>query len=223
MAARLEQLTRISLRPIASPMPLGMVGLSAGTLVMAALNLGWVPDAQAHQVALVLIAFVFPLQATTSIVSIFARDGVAATAMATLSGTWLATGLVMLSAPAGSTSDALGVLLLVSGAAMLIPASGAWLSKLVPSLVFVGAALRFLTAGVYQLSDRDAWASGTGWIGIALGGLALYAAAASMLEGAKKRTVLPLGRRGRGRQAMEGGLVEQVIDLPHEAGVREQL
>jgi uncharacterized protein len=143
--------------------------------------------------------------------------------MGILASTWLTVGLVMLPSPPGSTSDALGVLLIVAAIAMLWPATAAWLSKLVPAAVLTLASLRFASSGAYQLTASDTWADLTGWIGIVLGVAALYAALASLLENASKKTVLPMGRRHRARQAVEGGLTEQMIDLTHEPGVRNQL
>jgi succinate-acetate transporter protein len=143
--------------------------------------------------------------------------------MAVLAGTWLTVGLAMLTSPPGSTSDAIGVFFLVSAVAMLLPALGASVSKLVPALVLATAALRFATSGMYQLTSTTTWDRITGWVGIVLGVLAVYAALATLLESVQKRTVLPLGRRSKGRQAIEGGLTEQLLDLAHEPGVRSQL
>jgi uncharacterized protein len=223
LAARLERVARVNLRPIASPIPIGFIGLAGGTITLAALNLGWIPKSEGTNVALALIAFVFPLQLSAAIFGILSRDGVTGTAMGILAGTWLTVGLVMLTSPPGSTSDALGVLLLVAAAAMLVPAAAAWLSKLVPATVLTLAALRFASSGMYELSASDAWGEITGWIGMALGIVALYAALASLLENVSKKTVVPMGRRHRARQAVEGGLTEQLIDLTHEPGVRNQL
>jgi uncharacterized protein len=223
LARRLDRVTRVNLRPIAPATPVGFLGLAAGTIVLATMNLGWIPTSEAHTVALVMIAFVFPLQGMASIYGFLSRDGVVATAMAVLAGTWLTVGIAMLRSPPGSTSDALGVLLLVSATAMLLPAIGAALSKLVPALVLATAAVRFATSGIYQLTSSTTWDRITGGVGIVLGILAIYTALAALLESVQKRTVLPLGRRGRGRQATEGGLTEQLLDLTHEPGVRSQL
>jgi uncharacterized protein len=223
LAQRLERIVRVSLRPMASPMPMGFVGLAAATTVLASLNLGWIATSEAHTVAIVMIAFVFPLQGSASIFGILTRDGVAATAMAILSGTWLTVGLVTLTSPAGSTSDALGVFLIIASISMLLPALGAALGKLVPAVVLFTASLRFASSAISQLTGSDSWQTITGWVGILLGILALYAALASLLENVQGRTVLPLGRRQKGRMASEGGLTEQVIDVTHEPGVRAQL
>jgi succinate-acetate transporter protein len=223
LAHRLEQVARVTLRPMASPMPIGFIGLAGATLPLAALNLGLIAPAEGKTIALIMLAFVFPLQATSSVFGILTRDGITATAMGILAGTWATVGLVMLTSPPGSTSDALGLLLLVSGVAMMWPAMGAWLGKLVPATVLSVASLRFLSSGAYQLTSSVRWERITGWIGVALGGLALYAALAALLENVSKKTVLPMGRRQRGRLAVEGGFTDQVVDLTHEPGVRNQL
>ncbi len=60
-----------------------------GTLLVSALQLEWLAPSDGSKVALILIAFVFPLQLLTSIFSYLARDVVAGTGMGALSGTWL--------------------------------------------------------------------------------------------------------------------------------------
>jgi len=218
-----EGVTGVTLRPIAPATPTGFLGLAVATTVLASMNLGWISSGEAHTVALVLIAFVFPLQGTASIFGFLSRDGVVATAMAVLAGTWLTVGLGMLSSPPGSTSDALGVFFLVSAVAMLLPAIGASLSKVVPAIVFTMAALRLATSGIYQMTSAVTWERITGWIGIVLGVLAVYAALAALLESVQGHTVLPLGRRDTGRTAVEGDFGDQVVDVTHEPGVRSQL
>lgn len=220
---RLEDVARITLRPFASPMPLGFVGLAGATIPLAAMNLGWIPASEGKTLALVMLAFVFPLQLLASIFGVLARDGVAGTAMGILAGTWATVGLVTLTAPPGSTSDGLGVFLIVAAIAMLWPAVGAWMSKLAVGVVLTLASLRFATSGLYHLTGSTDWEHAAGWIGLLLGAVALYAALAALLEGVSKKTVLPMGRRQRGRAAVEGGFAEQVVDLTHEPGVRNQL
>jgi succinate-acetate transporter protein len=46
LARRLELVTRVMLRPMASPMPIGFVGLAAATVVVASMNLGWISSSQ---------------------------------------------------------------------------------------------------------------------------------------------------------------------------------
>jgi succinate-acetate transporter protein len=217
-----ERIT-INLRPIGGPAAIGFLGLAAASLVMAGLQVGWVAADQGRQVALVLIGFVFPAQFVAGIFSFLARDGVAATAMSTLSLTWLVTGLVTAGAKPGSTSAALGLFLVFSAAAMALTALTAALSKLVPAVVFLVASLRFVTTGVYHLGAGEGWKVGSAVVGLVLFLLAMYAAWATELEEALGRPLLPLGRRNKGRVAVTGSLLEQVKEITTEPGVREQL
>jgi succinate-acetate transporter protein len=201
--------TRVMLRPIANPLPLGFLALAAGTLMVSGLQLGWLADSDGATVALILIAFVFPLQLLTSIFSYLARDVAAATGMGILAGTWLSIGLVMISSAPGATSDALGLFLLIAGVSMWVPASAAVAGKLVPATVLATAGLRFLVTGAYELSAASSWQHLAGIVGLALCALGVYAAVAMALEDARGATVLPLGRRGAG--------------ITSEAGVRDQL
>jgi DNA helicase TIP49 (TBP-interacting protein) len=76
---------------------------------------------------------------------------------------------------------------------------------------------------VYELTADELWEDAAGVVGLALAALALYAALATVLEEALGRTVLPLGRRGEGKTAIYGSLLEQVGRTPNEPGVRTQL
>lgn len=215
---------RITLRPIGNPLPLGFLALSAGTILVSGLQLGWLAPAQSADVALILIAFVAPLQLVTSVFGYLGRDAVVGTGMGLLSGTWLSIGLVLHTAPhPGATSDALGLFLLVAGVAMLVPASAATAGKLVPFAVLATTAARFLATGIYEIHPGPASKDVAGVIGLILGGLAIYAALALALEDAHKRTILPLGRRGPGARALDGSLADEVRSVHHEAGVRNQL
>jgi succinate-acetate transporter protein len=201
---------RIALRPIANPLPLGFLALAGGTLLVAGLQLEWLAPTDGQDAGLILIAFVFPLQLLASVFGFLARDVVAGTGMGLLAGTWLAIGLIRLTGEPGSTSDALGLFLLLAGTAMLVPAAAAATAKIVPAIVLTTTALRFAATGAYELTAGDGWKTVAGVVGLALCALALYAALAMALEDALHRTVLWLGRR-------------HVTDLESEAGVRDQL
>jgi uncharacterized protein len=204
--------TRVVLRPIANPLPLGFLALAGGTLMVAGLQLAWLKPTEGHDVALILIGFVFPLQLVASLFGYLGRDVVAGTAMGILSGTWLSIGLVTLDAPPGSTSDALGLFLLLAAAAMAVPATAAAGDKLVPAAVLSTTVLRFAVTGIYQLTASATWEDVAGIVGLALCAVAIYAALALALEDAHHRTVLPVGRRHAGHLG----------ELP-EAGIRQQL
>jgi uncharacterized protein len=199
------------LRPIGNPLPLGFLALAGGTLLVSGLQLGWLSDSQGEDVALILITFVFPLQLVAAVFGFLGRDVVAGTGMGILCGTWLSIGVVTLTSAPGSTSDALGLFLLLAAVAMLVPTAAAASGKLVAVAVLATTALRFACTGIDQLSASDTWKDVAGVVGLALCAIAVYAALAVALEDARRTTVLPTGRRGAGR------------DVEEEAGIRPQL
>jgi uncharacterized protein len=213
----------ISLRPIGAPTSIGLYGLGAASWVLAGLQLGWIPPSDGKNVALVLMGFAFVAQLLASVFGFLGRDGTVGTAMAVLALTWLVTGLILHGSPPGATSDALGLFLLFSGTAMLLVSITASTSKLVLASVFGLAAVRFLVAGGYELSGATGWERVSGVLGVALVILALYGAFGAGLEDALGRTVLPLGRRGEGKVAIHGSLLEQVRKVNTEPGVRTKL
>jgi succinate-acetate transporter protein len=219
----LRQQVTISLRPVGMPTPIGLLGLAAASLLLSGLQLGWVDQAQTRTVALALIGFVFGALLLAAVFSFLARDGTAATAMATLALAWLVVGMVLLIAEPGTTSSALGLFLLFVGTAMSLAASTAALTKLVPATVFAVAALRFFLTAGYELTAGAGWRTASGLVGLALFGLAMYAAWAAELEDALGRTILSLGRRGKGKTAVHGSLREQVNQIATKPGVRDQL
>ena len=202
---------RIFLRPIGNPLPLGFLGLGGGTLLVSGLQLGWLDPSQGKDVALMLIAFVFPLQLIASLFGYLGRDVVAGTGMGVLAGSWLSIALVTLTSSPGSTSDALGLLLLVSAAGLAIAAFAATGGKLVATAVLGTAALRLFCTGMYELTASSTWEEVAGVIGLVLLALGVYAALAIALEDTRRETVLPTGRRGAGR------------DVVDEPGIRPQL
>ena len=215
--------TLVTLRPLAGPLTLGFLGLAGASFTLAGLQLGWVDPAEGKKVALVVLAFTVPVQLLASIVGFLARDPVAATGMGLLSGIWGATGLVLLTSKPGATSDALGLFLLLGFVAMLAPATAATSSKLVPALVLGSAAIRFGLGGLHQLTGNETWQNVAGVWGLWLTAVAVYAAYAAELEDALHRTVLPLGRHGKGAKAVTGTYAQQVAELHKEPGVRQQL
>jgi hypothetical protein len=85
------------------------------------------------------------------------------------------------------------------------------------------AGLRFLVTAVYQLTSNEGWEDSAGVIGLLLAAFAIYAAYATELEDVLERPVLPLGRRGRGASAVKGTYAQQIANVAHEPGVRQQL
>jgi uncharacterized protein len=200
---------RVVLRPLATPLPLGFLGLVLATTTFSALQLGWIPPEQGRVAAITAVAATVPLQLLASVVGFLARDPVAATGMGVLTGTWAVVGLTTYTSPPGATSAGLGVLLVTAGLAMFVPAVSG-LAKLVPAAVMGLAGVRFVVTGIYELGASPTWKSAAGWVGLALAVLALYAALALELEASHGRTILPLGRR-------------EPVDVAVEPGVRPQL
>ena len=80
-----------------------------------------------------------------------------------------------------------------------------------------------MVTGLYQLTTDEAWENTAGVIGLALAAIAIYAAYAAEFEDVLKRPVLPLGRRGKGELAVKGTYAQQIANVAHEPGVRQQL
>ena len=95
--------------------------------------------------------------------------------------------------------------------------------KPVAAAVMGLAAVRFAVTGVHECTASPTWKTVAGVTGLVLGAVAYYAAFGFELEDARRRTVLPLLRRGQARTALQGDVADQLDAVAHEAGVREQL
>jgi succinate-acetate transporter protein len=213
-------MTRITLRPIASPMPLGFFAVAIASVVTGCLHLGLFEEGAERAVAFaVLPAFV--LQLLVGVLAFGARDVLAATLMACFSGTWLATALLLATDPPGA-GRVLGVLNgVLAVVAMLLatvarPKRALW-------LVLCVAVPRFAVAAAHHLTGADALATVSGASGLLLAAVATYAAFALLLEDLRGRAVLPIGRSGPAHHAVEGDLAVQLRDLERQAGVRRTL
>ncbi len=202
---------------------MGFFALATASLLVAGLELGWFTAADRPIVAVTLIAFAFPLQMLASVFGFLGRDTVAATGFGVQGGTWLVVGVDLLLSPPGSSSRALGVLLIAASAWILICALGSTLGKLAPAAVLLLTSLRFLLTGLYELTSRTAVGNAAAVVGLVLVAVAAYVALALEVENLQRQTVLPVLRRGRGAEAMQGDLIAQSRRLDREAGVREQL
>ncbi len=218
-----EAATRIFLRPIATPFPLGFLGLACATLLLSGRQLGWFSPPDGREVALVILAVGAPLLLLASIFGFLARDTLAATGLGVSGATWLLIGLSTLLRPAPHTDHALGVFLLMAAAAVAVPALPSAAMKVIPALVLMLTAVRFLLTGLYELTASTTIEDIAGTIGLILVAAAVYAALALEVESAKRHTVLPVLRRGMAREAVSGSLADQVTRIEHEPGVREQL
>ena len=222
-AAANAAVTRIILRPLATPLPLGFLGLFLATMLVAGLQLGWVPTSQQTVLAIGVLVFTVPVQFIACIYGFLVRDLVAGTGMGLLAGSWGTVGIVLLLSHPGSRSAGLAWMLVLAGFTLAVPAVAALQTKLLAGAVNMMTAVRFWVTAVYEWGAPHAWETAAGAVGIALAALAVYAALAFEVEDQRRETVLPTFRRGAGTLEMTGDLTDQVSRAHHEAGVRKQL
>lgn len=212
---------RIFLRPIGSPLAIGMAGLAIASFVDSGLDLHWIVSSEAVAVGVILVSVPFVLQLLACVFSYLARDGAAGAAVGLLSTSWLALGLVHIISVPGRVSGALGLMLLVSGGALALSAGSVSIAKPLPALVFLAAAVRFWLAGIYQLSASAPWEHASGILGLVITAAAGYCLIAFELEDQASAPVLPTFRRGRGAAALKDKASAQLECVEHEPGVRQ--
>ncbi len=212
---------QVVLRPMATPLPLAYLALFVATTSFSSVELGWVAESEAAVVALSVLVLSVPLQLLAAVVGFLTRDAVAGTGTGILAGTWAAAALTTFRVAPGKSIPGLGVILLASATALLVP-TVAGRAKGVAAAVLAACALRFAVTGVAELSGSPAWLAAAGWVGLVLAALSLYAAFAFELEGTGHDAVPPTGRAGRAAQAMTSGSSGS-HELDTEPGVRHQL
>lgn len=213
----------ILLRPIATPLPVGMLALAVGSIVLAGQQLRWVSVDQNHVIALCLFGFVVPLQMISFVFGYLSRDEGTASALATLSGTWFAIALVTNASAPGTRSGGLGLLLIAASGALLVPIAVIASSKPLVASVLLLTGARFLTTGLYQLDLDSTWRSASGVIGVVVAGLAWYSAVAFGLEASSRRSILPTFRVA-GQSGPDPSSTNQPLGpVSHDAGVRDRL
>ncbi|MFJ4835782.1 hypothetical protein ACIP79_38650 [Streptomyces sp. NPDC088747] len=177
-------------------------------------------DGAERAVALTILPAFF-LQLSVGFLAFGVRDVPAATLMACFSGMWLASSLVLVTAPAGG-ARVLGVLNLCFALLALMMASVAK-PKRALWLVLCTAVPRFSVAAAANLTGVHWLLDFSGALGLLLAVVATYAAFALVLEDMRGQEVLPLGRNGPARQAVDGDLAVQLRNLERHAGVRRTL
>lgn len=213
--------SRVILRPLGSPLTIGMSGLAIASIAQAGLDLHWISTAQRHQLGLVLVSVPFVMQLVACVFSYLARDGATGAAVGVLSTSWLALGLVHLVSRPGVKSGAIGLMLLASGTMLLLISTAIAAARPLPAAVFALAALRFITGGVFELGAGSFWQHAAGMIGLVVAGSAGYCVLAFELEGQHHRPVLPTFRRGRADAAISGRASAQLEGVINEPGVRQ--
>lgn len=220
---RIEDVTRIVLRPIASPLPLAFFAFGVGSVLQSSLQLSLVPQEDSATMALLFGAFVFPPMFLAGIFAFLSRETLGATAIGLISFSWLGTALVTYTSTPGSIHPALGMLNLALALILLLLGIIGVLGKPLLSAVILLAFFRFGLNGIYELTAIGVTQTASGLFGCLIFLAALYGGLALGLEDVQHRTILPTGRRGEARRAFEGDLGEQVGPIEEEAGVRKQL
>lgn len=213
---------RITMRPIATPVPLTFLGLLVATTVVSGTELGWVPASEGTLAGWALLGLPAPLQLLAAAWAFPARSAGAATGSALLAGVWFGYGLVFVNGGSGN-HPALGMMLAAASAALLVPVAAELTSAVVPALVLFATATRFGIAAVWNLSGSTEWKHAAGYAGLVVGALALYGALALELESALGRDLLPVLPLGGGRVARHGPLEEQVRGIATSPGIRRKL
>ncbi|MFI9202788.1 acetate uptake transporter family protein [Streptomyces sp. NPDC053048] len=216
----LRRMTRINLRPIASPLPLGFYAVAIASAVVGCLQLGVFEDGSQRAVAFTILP-AFVLQLLVAVLAFGARDVLAATLMSCFSGMWLANSLVLALHPPGGTR-VLGVLNAVFSLFALMMAAVATRKRAL-WLVLCVAVPRFAVAAAHNLTGASWLGTASGSLGLLLAAVAMYTAFALLVEDMRGVEVLPIGRSGPAHAAVEGDLSVQLRDLERQAGVRRTL
>jgi uncharacterized protein len=216
----LRSMTRIVLRPIGSPMPLGFFTVAIDSALVSALQWGAIPASADRSVGLV----VFPAFVVQAIVGVFAflgRDSLAATLMLSFATTWMVDALVFWFHPAGA-DDALGTFLIVFAVFATIMLLAAFPKRALAAVLIV-AVPRFLVSGVADVTGSQPVSQAAAVLGFLLAAVALYAAFALLWEDTRGQEILPVGRLGLALHATQGSLAIQLRDIERQAGVRRTL
>jgi hypothetical protein len=215
--------TRVVLRPIGSPLPLGLLAIAPAGLLLSCLQVGALSTSEQRLVAILVLGFSVPLNLLAAVLAFLARDGLGGSALGVFAGAWLASGTALLSSRPGTTSNALGVFLLAIAGTFLVLVAGAAGGKAGAAVVMVAGAARFTLAGLYELIGSVGLERASAVLGFVLVVAAVYTALATEIEDVHGVSKLPIGRRKRAATAIRGGFEQQLEGLEREAGVRQQL
>ncbi|MGN6373411.1 MAG: hypothetical protein ACTHM1_10565 [Solirubrobacteraceae bacterium] len=213
---------RVFLRPIGSPLTLGLSGLAAASFVQSGLELRWIAVSQTHEVGIMVLTLPFVLPLAGCVLAYLARDAATGTAAGVIATTWLALGVVQVIDPPHATSGALGLMLIAAASLLALTTVSIAIVKPLPALLFFAGAVRFALTGVYHLSSDQALQKASGVIGLILFAAALYAVLAFELEDQRK-PLLPTFRRKSAAAAVAGPDGEATGDLAREPGVRRTI
>jgi succinate-acetate transporter protein len=216
----LRAMTRIILRPIGSPLPLGFFTVAIDNVLVSTLQWGLLPLTDRRTIALIVFP-AFIVQAIVGIIALGARDSIAGTLMLSFATTWLVDALVLFLYPPGAAA-ALGIFYIVFAAFVALMLVSALLKRALAAVLAV-AMPRFLIAGIAEITGSQPLAQAGAALGFLLAAVSMYTAFALLLEDSRGRELLPIGRLGAARQATHGTLAVELRDIERQAGVRRTL
>jgi succinate-acetate transporter protein len=214
---------RVVVRPYGSSIPLGFFAFGIGMFLYAALDAPWIKATQGHSIGLLLAGFVAPIELVATIFAFLARDTVAGATLGLFAASWFVGGLTTIQAKPGVLDPAVGYFLIAFAIAVVLLAAAAILGKPFIAVLLLVSAVRAGLSAAYDLGAGPTWNHIGGWLALGIFCIAMYGGIAFLLEDALGHTVLPLGRRGGSREAVEGSLSDQLRGLEDEAGVRHTL
>lgn len=214
--------TRVMVRPLASPLPLGLYAFAIGSVVAATEQLGAFAPEAARTVNFLLAMFVAVPQLIAAVIAFLSREAVVATLLGLVAMTW-PTNLVIALLVTDATSAPRGVLFLAVAAVLTLMGTPALQGKPLVGILVMVAAVRYAASGLYDITGAGGWETASAIAGFGIAAFAGYLGLALALEDTRHRTVLPTGRRGEAATAFNGDLATQVASVPNEAGVRNQL
>jgi succinate-acetate transporter protein len=214
---------RVVVRPYGSSIPLGFFAFGIGMFLYAALDAPWVKPTDWHSIGLILACFVAPLELVATVFAFLARDTVAGATLGLFAASWFVRGLLTMQAKPGVLDPGAGYFFVAFAIVALLLGTAAVLGKpLIAALLLISAA-RTLCSAAFELGAGAGWNRVGGWIALVIFCIAMYGGLAFLLEDLFGHPVLPTGRRGSSREAIEGGLADQLRGLEDEAGVRHTL
>ncbi|MFC8712198.1 MULTISPECIES: GPR1/FUN34/YaaH family transporter [unclassified Streptomyces] len=212
----------VTVRPYGNPLPLGFFAFGIGMFLLAGISLGLIGGDQMRPAGILLAVFVFPLEFLAAVMAFLSRDTAAAAALGLFATSWAAQGVLHIAAPDQDRSVATGMYL-GAFALMLVPlAVTGFLGKTLLGAVLSVSAVRTALAAADELGAPEAVRLADAAAALLLVLLALYAGTAFLLEDLRRRTVLPVRRRGEARRVMEEA-DDRADRPPREPGVRGQL
>ncbi|MFF4761707.1 hypothetical protein [Streptomyces sp. NPDC001292] len=217
------QAATVTVRPYGNPLPLGFFSFGIGMALLAGSGLGLITGDQVRAAGIVLAVFVFPLEFLAAVMAFLTRDTKAAAALGLFATSWAALGTLHIVAPAQQTSVTLGIYL-SAFALMLLPlAAAAFMGKTLLGVVLTVSTVRSAVAAAYQLGAPHAFELADAAAALLLVGLALHAGSAFLMEDLRRRSVLPILRRGDARHSFEEDPADRHSRPPQEPGIRGQL